>query len=274
MSVTRRDLYEQVWSMPMMHLAKHYGLSNKGLSKICDKYKIPRPSRGYWINRKPTKRYKKIPLPKHKTENIDELYRLRDVSQDFKTLPEITKELVDIKKIHASILLKENLDEAHPLIKQSAKILNRIQPDPSALIIPSQNCLDIKVSKNILERALLIMDTILRAFDDNGFKVSIVGGETKVKIHEASVKFSMIEEIEMIWKPPHEHSLEGKYHFGHGTFDSSRGPNGKLALMLTDPHWACNNEFQQYWRDTKKIRLENKIDRFITALVRVAVAKQ
>jgi len=121
---------------------------------------------------------------------------------------------------------------------------------------------------------LIIMDAIIRAFEDNGFTVSIVNGETIVTIYEASVKFGLIEEIEMIWKTPHEHSLEGKYRFGHGTFDSSRGPNGKLALVITDSKWFYNSSFQRHWRDTKKVRLEDILRRFITGLLRVAVGKQ
>ncbi len=42
--ISRSQLYDQVWSVPMWTLAKKYGLSDVGLSKICKKHDIPRPS--------------------------------------------------------------------------------------------------------------------------------------------------------------------------------------------------------------------------------------
>jgi len=33
--ITRKDLYEQVWSEPMVKLAKKYGVSDVGLRKRC-----------------------------------------------------------------------------------------------------------------------------------------------------------------------------------------------------------------------------------------------
>jgi len=47
-SLTRRQLYDKVWTTPMRHLAKEYGISDVGLAKICKKHDIPRPGVGYW----------------------------------------------------------------------------------------------------------------------------------------------------------------------------------------------------------------------------------
>lgn len=47
----RDQLYDEVWSVPILQLAKQYGLSDVGLAKICTKMKIPRPPRGYWAKR-------------------------------------------------------------------------------------------------------------------------------------------------------------------------------------------------------------------------------
>jgi len=44
----QEELYEQVWAEPMTKLAQQYGLSDRGLSKICERMGIPVPGRGYW----------------------------------------------------------------------------------------------------------------------------------------------------------------------------------------------------------------------------------
>ena len=42
-AITRKHLYDQVWAEPMSRLAARYGLSDRGLAKICRKHNIPRP---------------------------------------------------------------------------------------------------------------------------------------------------------------------------------------------------------------------------------------
>jgi hypothetical protein len=43
----RHKLYEQVWTTPMVQLAKNYGLSDRGLAKICERLNVSVPRRGY-----------------------------------------------------------------------------------------------------------------------------------------------------------------------------------------------------------------------------------
>ncbi|MDY0746909.1 tyrosine-type recombinase/integrase [Paucibacter sp. R3-3] len=47
-TLTRKDLYELVWHTPIMRLAHQLGISDRGLSKICERRSIPTPSRGHW----------------------------------------------------------------------------------------------------------------------------------------------------------------------------------------------------------------------------------
>jgi len=46
--MTREQLYEAVWSMPIVQLAKRYGLSDFGLAKVCKRHQVPRPGLEYW----------------------------------------------------------------------------------------------------------------------------------------------------------------------------------------------------------------------------------
>jgi hypothetical protein len=56
--LTRRAMYDLVWSRPMTKVAEDLGISDVALKKICDKHRVPTPPRGYWAKRdagKPTK---------------------------------------------------------------------------------------------------------------------------------------------------------------------------------------------------------------------------
>jgi hypothetical protein len=56
--LTRRAMYEMVWSKPMIEVAAEIGISDVGLKKLCDKHRVPTPPRGHWAKLaadKPTK---------------------------------------------------------------------------------------------------------------------------------------------------------------------------------------------------------------------------
>lgn len=45
---SREELYDLVWSTPMMRLAEIYDISDVGLAKTCRCLRVPRPPVGYW----------------------------------------------------------------------------------------------------------------------------------------------------------------------------------------------------------------------------------
>jgi hypothetical protein len=48
-----KDLLKKlIWSIPTTHIAKQYNVSDKAVSGWCKKYKIYKPSRGYWSKTK------------------------------------------------------------------------------------------------------------------------------------------------------------------------------------------------------------------------------
>jgi hypothetical protein len=45
--LTRRTLYDLVWSRPITKVAEEFGISDVGLKKICEKH--PRPDAASWL---------------------------------------------------------------------------------------------------------------------------------------------------------------------------------------------------------------------------------
>ena len=75
MEKSRVELFELVWAKPMTHLAKELGLSDVGLRKICVKFGIPLPQRGYWARLQVGKQ---DPRPELPFENNNPQIRLPD----------------------------------------------------------------------------------------------------------------------------------------------------------------------------------------------------
>jgi hypothetical protein len=62
--LSRQELYELVWSEPLLRLAKRFGLSDNGLRKRCKAMKVPTPPKGYWRKVELGCRPRRMPLPK------------------------------------------------------------------------------------------------------------------------------------------------------------------------------------------------------------------
>ena len=63
LSLTREQLYELVWSKPMQHLAKDYGVSDRAMAKFCSRNQVPVPPRGYWAQKRSGQKVVRPPLP-------------------------------------------------------------------------------------------------------------------------------------------------------------------------------------------------------------------
>src|SRR6266550_7915250 len=50
-TLTREQLYDFVWKEPVRAVAARYGLSDRGLAKICVRLHVPLPGRGYWAQK-------------------------------------------------------------------------------------------------------------------------------------------------------------------------------------------------------------------------------
>jgi len=48
MTVSRENLYEEVWAEPMIAVAARYHVSSSFLARVCERLNVPRPPRGYW----------------------------------------------------------------------------------------------------------------------------------------------------------------------------------------------------------------------------------
>lgn len=61
--LTRQELYDLVWANPVRTVAGELGLSDVGLKKICTRFDIPVPHRGYWARLAAGQRVHQSPLP-------------------------------------------------------------------------------------------------------------------------------------------------------------------------------------------------------------------
>jgi len=231
--ITRKDLYEQIWSEPVLQLAKKYGFSDVWLAKICRRYKIPRPPRGHWARIQAGQKIPRTPLPKGADNPVIRINtrppgsnqkRIVDHEPAFKryTIPEI--------------VVPEVLKEPHPLVDASFKILESSISDRKGIVIPSVTpCLDIRVSKESVPRSLRIMDALIKALENIGFVVSMLGTSTQVRLLDVSLSIAIAEELQRRRLKAKDHNLERSYYqFGFNLYEDDPVPSGNLYLTIDD----------------------------------------
>jgi len=168
--ISRKDLYEQVWTEPMSTLAKRYCISDVGLAKICKRNGIPRPGRGYWARIQAKQRVQRTDtLPRRNIEKIIQIEANPHNIHNPEMKEIFNKVIPAMAQLDRHIVVPETLRNAHPVVKKSAEILKSSEPDVRGIIEPTEEgCLDIRVSPQNLSRALRIMDALVKASEGRG----------------------------------------------------------------------------------------------------------
>src|SRR5688572_7105713 len=80
--LTRKELYDLVWSNSMVSLSKIYNISDNGLRKICKRMNVPLPGNGHWMKLQFGKKVKITLLPED--ENVEQSTSLSLLTEDEK----------------------------------------------------------------------------------------------------------------------------------------------------------------------------------------------
>jgi hypothetical protein len=270
--ISRKELYEQVWTEPVTQLSRRYGFSDVWLAKICRKYDIPRPPRGYWARIQSGQNVPKTPLPKRKDDPIINIH-IRP--SDTKVKNVLNKEVIQQRRSISEIVVPELLKEPHPLIAISSTILSSIKSDSAGILIPpDDHCLDIRVSRESHPRALRIMDALIKSLGTMNFEVSISRKATRINVFDVLLNISMGEKLYRRRLKAKDHNLDGYYQFGYNLYEDQPIPAGKLFLSIGDLGFYSSGEYRKNWRDTDSHRLEDSLKSFIAGLMKAAALKK
>lgn len=79
--------------------------------------------------------------------------------------PETEAKVAEVRAAAGAIAVPATLDAPHELVAMSAKLLRKVKPSRGVLNCRDERCLDISVSPTSIERALRIVDTLIRALE-------------------------------------------------------------------------------------------------------------
>lgn len=189
-TISREELYRQVWQEPMTKVAPRYGLSDVGLAKVCRKYDIPRPPVGHWAKLGFGHHVEQTPLPELDDESLQEIHFFREQFFGVATQPTVpVRDAITVE-------VAARLSNPHALVSQSKDILSAGEATGRTLA----KCLSISVSPSSLPRALRIFDALIKKWEERGGRVMIspdaTDGRTQFAIEKDSVGVSLTEVTE------------------------------------------------------------------------------
>lgn len=192
-AVDRQKLYEQVWTIPGIRLATLYGISDVGLAKVCRRYKIPRPPPGYWAKLAAGKSVPRAKLPRIEDE------RYRTVSMQGWDLPEGVLETKAKGLIAPMSVDVDSRTEMHVLAANAREQLSKSKLDQNGLLrTDSSSAFDVRVSPPSVDRAIRILDSLIRKWEVQGGTVEVAagGGKTTLANGPDQMSVRLYEEID------------------------------------------------------------------------------
>lgn len=246
----REVLYREIWERPIREVAKAYGLSDVGLAKACRRLGVPRPPRGYWAKLEAGQKPRIPRLPPAKGETKAAIWiRTVEPAPQVELIPEPVIEVAD------------NLRGMHPLVKATQADLSGAKPADFGRLDPRNPLgLDVRVSKELVPRALRVANALIRALESLGFSVEVENARGRRGTHALILG----EEVPFkLWEPSHrkkEERRDPKEWYPRTLYESS----GRLELSL-DYYWATGSIKRVVDRPPKAL-VENQLGRFIVGL--------
>lgn len=286
--LTRRAMYDLVWSRPMIKVAEELGISDVALKKICEKHRVPSPPRGYWAKKEAGRPVKQVSFH-HTADPNDERIVIQGSRNNL--LPEIREVLDQERQLRKARpkspptvepAVTDPVHDVHAAVAPTARALRRGKPDADGVVhaIGDGLC-GMQVGAASIERVIAVLDGIARGLDARGLTMEPVGSGMRVAIGPDAVVVSLNERVERQDHIPTAEELareerrrkkaEREARFGRWSFDQERAypaldfnRTGELSLQIADQYVRG---LRRSWRDGRRQRLENLVDEIVSGII-------
>ena len=269
--LTRQALYDLVWSEPMRKLAPRWGLSDRGLAKLCDRFVVPRPPMGYWVKRAHGKATDPTPLPPWTGSDPPRIYNKggpeRRGGRPAAFLDPVLSSLFEAEfDPPQKIRVPQTLRTAPGLVTKTRVSLRSGGTDKFGLSGPCYKDRDsvcnVVVAPSSIPRAMRLLAALIKAVDQRGGRV-LPGGDkckpaSRIELEGVELFFRIREKTtqqpHVLTKKELRERAEG-YHWSTPRYDYH--PTGRLNLELS---YAANWGTLRLFKDTQKNPIEDQLN--------------
>jgi hypothetical protein len=276
-ALTREQLYEMIWKEPTRTVAARLRISDVGLAKVCRKYHIPRPWRGYWQKSeagKPPRTPKLLPWPTHlgKEPTAITFHATPPAVPEAPTPPRPPEpETVQAQGAYEAdpahqITVAETLTEPERMVRRALRLLRK-KDDRGYHYTREHPCLAIHVTTGSLDRALRIFDALLKGCRARGWTVESQADSpwhTRVTVLGEVIPIGIDEKVRTIRAP--QEPMETRDWLKPRPKDTYE-PTGRLTLWLGADRPYYGHE--RTWSDGKRQRVETCLKDVMIGVVEV-----
>ena len=284
----RDKLYKEVWAESVIKVAKHYGVSDVAIAKVCRKMHIPVPGRGYWSKVNSGKKLKRTPLPKYKDcPKVQRKFSKPDKIEDEEFLRLVPEALIlEEKLIQKESEMKIEFDSAVRITNKYVQATKRNLKESSKDISKTygygrcysnnDEAFEVSIGPNNIQRALAILQTLCNALTARRYSIDLKPNKKKQQyqygyqqrerhpvyaiVLDAYISFKISERSirHEIPEKDREYSYE-RYEYE---------PSGKLCFELIDSPYG--NNIRSKWQDGKKTKIEDNLNDIIINMIKFA----
>ena len=177
-SVNRQELYDLVWSEPMLKVAARFEVSSSYMARVCTLLNVPRPERGYWAKLTVGKATRQPPLPEARPGDVLIWSRNGDQSRFHRLLPKRPADLPRRRNMPVGPRATQ-----HPLLVGAKPLFEagRLSYGAEYLKPAKRLLVDLAVSKTGLDKALTFANQLFLAFEERGHRVVIAPNEEQFR---------------------------------------------------------------------------------------------
>lgn len=273
--LTREQLYNEIWKEPMTVVALRYNMSDVGLAKRCKKMNIPKPGQGYWARIQAGQKIPRTALPPL-SQGIQESMWVIELDAEERERRWSQKKGSAIEKYPIDKIESESiLTDPHYLIKEALEAYSKksTKIDERGVLVASKKVLTIAVSPTSIERALLIMDALIKAMIKYGISIE-AGKSGNVTVDGEKIDLTLNERVTRSEhkETPEESAAKARYSkkIGHGRFIPYPNiprydyhPTGVLTIKLGH---------HKNFNDTNNTRLEDRLAEVISCVLNLGAS--
>ena len=283
---TRQEFYDLVWSKPITHIAKDFGLSDVAIHKICKKHGIPNPPLGYWAKKAHGKPVVQTPLPLPGKGMADAILITEGNSL---SEPDSLRAAREEARINASLAIEAEPAASHPVVERTVVTLEKAKPDEKGLVRSTKaGCANVAVSPASIARLRLALDRLFAAAAIQGFQVVKSEGRAVFSGHDVQIAFGIHETVkrvkheltaaELAEEERHKKKLRPNDWFSADYFrrrfpEWDYIPTGQLAVELEDIFFSSAAPRRNF-RDGKTQKVEAMSEDMAVGLAVFAAAKK
>lgn len=267
-TLTRKELYDLVWSIPMRTLAPEYGLSDVGFVKLCKRMSVVTPYRGYWTKLQFGHRPKKLRLGKW-NESFGEEPTVSMTRRLEKPDSELTDVDLLVRAEHEPEWKISVSTEAklHPLVAKTLKTLPKTRDPGSMVSAAGEGLLTLEVSRLFVERAALILNAIAVAVEARSFHLSGEQNDEGRAGHIVVFGEKVPFELKQVWT-----RIPGSATPISKITSSSDSEVVRYRYELSDRLMLrifrrSTNGRRTKWSDTARKRLEDQLNDFMIGVI-------